>query len=370
MCSGSGGGTAGSTKPGGPQLDQPGGPEQALVGGGQEEAVARRARPPAGAAHPLQERRDGARGVDLDHAVEVADVDAQLQGAGGHDHAVAALGERPLGLPALVQAQRAVRDERRDAAASAARRRAARPAPGCRRRPAASRPGAGPRSPWRRCPGGRRSRAATSGGGSGTAGGRITRRGRSEPAESQASSSSSLPTVADRPIRWRSRPASRPIRCSSASRCQPRSSRAKAWTSSTTTARTPANSRSWRIEAETSITSSDSGVVSRQSGGSSRIRFLAEAGHVAVPDGRPAAHQAVVPLQPLLLVVQQGLDRADVEDGQPAPGAGQGLGDQREEGRLGLAAGGRGQHQQVGPVQRRRRWPAPAPAAAIASPGR
>ena len=99
---------------GGPQLDQPGGAEQALVRGRQEEAVAGRARPPAGAAHPLQERRDGARGVDLDHAVEVADVDPQLQGAGGDDHAVAALGERLLGLPALVQAQRAVRDERLD----------------------------------------------------------------------------------------------------------------------------------------------------------------------------------------------------------------------------------------------------------------
>ena len=48
---------------------------------------------------------------------------------------------------------------------------------------------------------------------------------------------------------------------------------------------------------------------------------MAEAGHVAVPDGRPPAHQAVVALQPRLLVVQQGLDRADVEHGQARPSA-------------------------------------------------
>src|SRR5436190_2242874 len=38
--------------------------------------------------------------------------EAQLQGAGRHDHPVAALREGPLGQPALVQAERAVRDGR------------------------------------------------------------------------------------------------------------------------------------------------------------------------------------------------------------------------------------------------------------------
>ena len=97
-----------------PQLDQAGGPQQGLVVGGQEEAVAGRAGPPPGAAHPLEEAGHGGRGVDLDDPVEVADVDAQLQRAGGHDDAVVPAGERLLGLPPLVQAQRAVRDERGD----------------------------------------------------------------------------------------------------------------------------------------------------------------------------------------------------------------------------------------------------------------
>ena len=95
---------------------------------------------------------------------------------------------------------------------------------------------------------------------------------------------------------------------------------------------------------------------------------MAEAGTSPCQTAGPPADQAVVALQPRLLVVQQRLERADVEDGQPVPGLGQGLGEQREEGRLGLAAGGRGQDEQVGPVQDARRWPAPAPAAATRQP--
>ena len=143
---------------------------------------------------------------------------------------------------------------------------------------------------------------------------------RSRPRAS-ASSSSSLPTVAERPIRWRSRPASRPIRWSSASRCQPRSSRAKAWTSSTTTARTPANSRSWRIEAGDQHRLQRLGRRQQAVGRLRQNPPLDRGRHVAVPDGGPAADQAVVALQPLLLVVEQGLDRADVEHGQPVPAA-------------------------------------------------
>ena len=72
-----------------------------------------------------------------------------------------------------------------------------------------------------------------------------------------------------------------------------------------------------------------------------------------MPDGRLAPDQPVVAPQPLLLVVEQRLDRADVKDRQPAPRPSQGLRDQREEGRLGLAPGGRGQDQQVGALQGR-----------------
>ena len=115
MCSGDGGGTAGSTKPDRHSSISPAAQSSPLVRGRQEQTVAGRARPPARPPHPLEERRDGRRRVDLDHAVEVADVDAQLERAGGHDHAVPPLGEGAFGLMPLVEDQRAVRDERRDA---------------------------------------------------------------------------------------------------------------------------------------------------------------------------------------------------------------------------------------------------------------
>ena len=96
-----------------PELDQPRGLHQGLVPGRQEEAVARRPWPATRAAHALEEAGHGRRGVDLDHAVEVANVDAQLQDAGGHDHAVVPVGEGVLRLPPLLLAERAVRDEGR-----------------------------------------------------------------------------------------------------------------------------------------------------------------------------------------------------------------------------------------------------------------
>ena len=98
-----------------PQVDQAGGLHERLVPRGQEQAVADRARPAPGAAHALEEARHGGRAVDLDHPVEVTHVDAQLQDAGGHDHAVVPVGKGVLGLPPLLLAERAVRDEGRDA---------------------------------------------------------------------------------------------------------------------------------------------------------------------------------------------------------------------------------------------------------------
>jgi hypothetical protein len=61
-------------------------------------------------------------------------------------------------------------------------------------------------------------------------------------------------------------------------RCPPRSSRTKAWTSSMTTARSPANSRRAGTFGLMSMTSSDSGVVSSRSAGSRRKRFRAPSG--------------------------------------------------------------------------------------------
>ncbi|CAB4836271.1 unannotated protein [freshwater metagenome] len=91
----------------------------------------------------------------------------------------------------------------------------------------------------------------------------------------QRSNDAGSPTVAERPILWMSRPVTRAIRSSTASRCQPRSSPPNAWISSTTTTRTLAKIRSCSTLREINITSSDSGVVSSTSGGSSRIRSRA-----------------------------------------------------------------------------------------------
>ena len=98
-----------------PQVDQPGGLHQRLVAGGQEQAVADGPGPAARAAHALEEARHGGGAVDLDHPVQVAHVDAQFQDARGHDHAVVPVGEGVFRLPPLLLAERAVGDEGRDA---------------------------------------------------------------------------------------------------------------------------------------------------------------------------------------------------------------------------------------------------------------
>ena len=98
-----------------PQVYQAGGLDQRLVASGQKKAVAAGLGPAAGAAHPLEEARHRGGAIDLDYPVQVAHVDAQLQDAGGHDHAVVPVGEGVFRLPALLLAERAVRDEGRDA---------------------------------------------------------------------------------------------------------------------------------------------------------------------------------------------------------------------------------------------------------------
>jgi hypothetical protein len=65
------------------------------------------------AAETLQESGDGARRVDLNDPVEVADIDTQFQGRGGDDHAAPGFGEGLLGAAAFVGRQRSLRQERR-----------------------------------------------------------------------------------------------------------------------------------------------------------------------------------------------------------------------------------------------------------------
>ena len=94
-----------------PEAEQTQRTQEAVVGRGEEQAVPLGPRPAARSAQPLEEGGDGAGSVDLDDAVEVADIDSQLQRARGDDDTVAALGERLLGTPALVEGERAVGDE-------------------------------------------------------------------------------------------------------------------------------------------------------------------------------------------------------------------------------------------------------------------
>ena len=69
--------------------------------------------------------------------------------------------------------------------------------------------------------------------------------------------------------------------------------------------------------------------------------------HVAVPEGRAPADQPAVALQTVIEVVQQRLDRADVERAQRRPPLREHPRDRREKRRLRLAAGGRRQDDQV-----------------------
>ena len=116
MCRGSGGGDDRLDVARAPQQQQPGGPQQ------RRSSVARnrqlRTVPARRPVRPSRCRNDATvRGrVDLDDPVEVADVDAELQRAGRDDHAVAGLGERRLGPPALVERQRACETNVVDAA--------------------------------------------------------------------------------------------------------------------------------------------------------------------------------------------------------------------------------------------------------------
>ena len=115
MCRGEGGAATGSTNAARPGEQQACREQQVVLAQRQEQAVTPRTRPPSAAAEPLQERGDRERRVDLDHPVQVADVEAELERGRGHDHAVAALGERQLRPPPLVQRQRRVDQVRGDA---------------------------------------------------------------------------------------------------------------------------------------------------------------------------------------------------------------------------------------------------------------
>lgn len=64
----------------GPAFEHARSQQHALVVEAQEQAVAGAFRPPPGAAEAPQEGGDGAGGADLDHPIEVADIDPEFQG--------------------------------------------------------------------------------------------------------------------------------------------------------------------------------------------------------------------------------------------------------------------------------------------------
>ena len=120
--------------------------QELLVVGGEEEAVPRGAGPPPGPAHALEEGGNTWRGADLDDAVEIADVEAQLERRRGDDDAIGLRCEGRLGLPALVQGERGMRNEGADAGLPQARRPPPRPCSGCPRTRGAARRGGAARS--------------------------------------------------------------------------------------------------------------------------------------------------------------------------------------------------------------------------------
>ena len=92
-------------------------------------------------------------------------------------------------------------------------------------------------------------------------------------------------------------------------------------------------------------------------------------GHVAVPEGRSPAQERAVPLEPKVEVVEQGLDRADVEHAQARPALGEHAGGDGQEGRLGLAACRRAPARSCAARPGCRGSPPPGTAATAANPG-
>ncbi len=62
----------------------------------------------AGAAHPLQERRDTARRADLAYQIDIANVDAQFQRSGGDQHPQFAALQALLGVEPVLLGQAAM----------------------------------------------------------------------------------------------------------------------------------------------------------------------------------------------------------------------------------------------------------------------
>ena len=111
MWYGLGGASTGSTKPLPPEANQCRGPQQGFVPGRQEQAVG--VAPALRPVRPIRWRNEDtvAGCVDLDHPVQVADIDPKLQRTGRHDHAILPLGKSLFSLVAFLDSQGTVGDE-------------------------------------------------------------------------------------------------------------------------------------------------------------------------------------------------------------------------------------------------------------------
>src|SRR5260370_31061144 len=85
------------------ELNDRRGAQKAVFFDREKGAVGRFAIAPTSAAHPLHERGDSARSVNLEHMIQIADVDAELKRAGRDDHAVLAFLKCILGGLALLE---------------------------------------------------------------------------------------------------------------------------------------------------------------------------------------------------------------------------------------------------------------------------
>ena len=81
---------------------------QIVARGGEQAALGNGAAPVAGAAHALQRDRNRARRIDLADQVDVADIDAELQRSGRHQQANLAVLQLALGVQAQLARQAAV----------------------------------------------------------------------------------------------------------------------------------------------------------------------------------------------------------------------------------------------------------------------
>lgn len=97
-------------EPLGPKLHQCSRLQEGFFLGDQEKTVSGRTCASSGAPDTLQKGRDGGRRIDLDHAIQIPNIDAKLQGAGRDDDAILPLAERLFRGVTRFQAQAAMRD--------------------------------------------------------------------------------------------------------------------------------------------------------------------------------------------------------------------------------------------------------------------